>query len=282
MVLVRAVGVICEYNKKLEKVSYYPDPFAPPKLFIISDPFSEEEFQINSSLLRQKEEIALAIKCIEKFSPDILLLDGSVLPHSSDRPSKSSPLYNEYSETLERFKKLYSLSKICTIAGCVEDSRGRKFCEIVSERILSKVDSPKVEELKRILAGTRDTNLLYWVLDVGERTCVFRYGETLVTKDLGENGKNIYSFYIKTAKFDRPIRVDFYVENNVIATANKIASIVLALCCHDSYGFPAPLIEADLCAKLKENDVDAIHAELIDRVGITPSLLKLRREMRPF
>lgn len=280
IILVRAVSVIAEYSKeKLESITYYPNAFPDPEIEILSDPFTDEEFLMKSSLIRQKKEIFNTIEAARKYSPDIILIDGSIVPHPSTRPQKNSIIYKNYLEVIEALKKLYSFP---FVIGCSEDSRGRKFCDIVSKKILSQIESPLIPELKKILAGTRDTNLLYHVLDVGERTCVFRYGDSPVIKDLGEKGNNIYTFYMKPAEFDRPLRIDFYAEKDVVETANRIASIVHMLCCHSSYAYPAPLVEADLRAKLKENDIDLVHRHLVDIIGLLPGLMKLRRENRPF
>ncbi len=280
IILVRAVAVIAEYSDKLENITYYPDAFPSPDIEIVSDPFSDEEFVLKTSLVRQKKEVETAIEAAKKFSPDLILLDGSIVPHPSIKPSKNSKTYQNYLQLIEKFKELYSLPY--PLVGTSEDSRGRKFCNIVSEKILSKIDSPIIPELKKILSGTRDTNLLFHVLEPGERTCVFRYGETVVTEDLGEHSRNIYSFYMRPAEFDRPIRVDFYAKKDPVEEANNIASIISSLYCHSSYGYPAPLVEADLRAKLKENDVEMVHGQLIDKIGLIPSLFKLRRESRPF
>lgn len=280
LILIKTIAVVCNYNRKLESIDYYPSSFPTPKVIVVSDPFSEEEFVINSSIEREKQEILLATEAANRFSPDILLLDGSVVPYSNDKPKKDSLLYKSYLELLKAFRGLYK-SYDGLLAGCVEDSRGRKFCEIISKEILSKIDSPLIPELKRILFGTRDTNLLYYVLGYGERTCVFRYGATPVLRDLGKHGKRIYSFYLKTAEFDRPLRIDFFCKHNPVETANRISSLVLAMSCHGSYGYPAPLTEADVRARLREEDVNSLYDQLVDRVGITPSLMKLRRELRP-
>lgn len=285
MILTRAVAVICCYKEgKLAAVEYFPSAIVTPRLTVIADPYSDDEFVVSTGLERQRTEIELATEVFRRFGPDLLLLDGSVIPHGSDRPGRDSAAQTRYESVLASFRDLYQAAG-GSLAGCVEDSRGRRFCEIVAERILPKIKSGRVPELQKILAGTRDTNLLYHVLEVGERTCVFRFskGPHPITEDLGCT-PHIYSFYVKTAEYDRPLRIDFYCgsdKNEVIATADRIASMVLPLCCHSAYGFPAPLIEADMRAKLAEHDITDLHAQLVDRVGITPSLLRLRRESRP-
>ncbi len=287
LILTRAVAVVFDYTGgKLEKVGYHPHSIVTPTLTVISDPYSDEEFFLSSTLERERGEIELAAECFSKFSPHLLLLDGSVVPHGKDKPTKTSAAWERYESVLRSFISLYKSSSGSLLAGCVEDSRGRSFCEIVSSKILSELKNPKAEELRKILASTRDTNLLYHTLKKGERTAIFRYSkapsEHPILSDLQPFGEKIFSFYLKTAEFDRPVRVDFFSSGNPIETANKIASLVLSLSPHNSYGFPAPLIEADFRAKLKESDVDDLHDQLVDRVGITPSLMKLRREQRPF
>lgn len=287
LILTRAVAVVFNYKKgKLEKVGYHPHAIVTPVLTVVSDPYSEEEFAISSSLERQRGEVDLAAECFGKFSPDILLMDGMIVPHGNDRPAKNSPAFVRYQNVLDSFRKLYGNSSGHLLAGCVEDSRGRRFCEIVAEEILGEIESPRIPELQKILAGTRDTNLLFHCLEKGERTAVFKFSskpkEHPVLSDLCPAGEKIFSFYLKTAEFDRPVRIDFFADSNPIETANKIASLVLSMSPHSSYGFPAPLIEADFRAKLRENDANALHDQLVDRIGIVPSLMKLRREQRPF
>jgi hypothetical protein len=286
IILTRAVAAIFDYKDgKLDKADYFPQAIVAPKITIVSDPYSDEEFSVSSSLERQYGEIELAGTVAQKLLPDLLLLDGSVVPHGNDRPSTTSPAWSRYTDVLGVFKRLFDSASL--LAGCIEDSRSRRFCEIIAEQVLGKIDSPRAAGLAKILAGTRDTNLLFHMLKRGERTAIFRYAkdadEHPILSDLGEYGRRIYCFYLKTAEFDRPVRIDFYCKGgDVTETADKIASLVLATTPHGSYGFPAPLIEADFRAKLQERDADSLHDQLVDRVGITPSLMKLRREQRPF
>jgi hypothetical protein len=280
MILTRAVATVFDYaGGKLGNVEYFPSSIVTPKLTIITDPYNDSDFMISTSIERQKTEIDTAIKAFEKYNPELILLDGSILPHCNDKPGTNSMSAKRYDDLLAMYRTLYKAAN-GRLAGCIEDSRGRRFCEMIAEKILPNVQSDLVTSLQKILAGTRDTNLLYHILDTGERTCVFRFSKERPIEGL--KTENIYTFYIKTANYDRPVRVDFYAESEIIKTANKVASIVLATSCHSSYGFPAPLIEADCRAKLKEMDIDALHDQLVDRVGITPGMMKLRREQRPF
>ncbi|MEM5804858.1 MAG: DNA double-strand break repair nuclease NurA [Candidatus Aenigmatarchaeota archaeon] len=291
MIITRAVAAVFDYEKGgLKGVEYFPSPIVGPAIFIASDPYSDEEFAVSSGLLRATGEVEAACQCFEKYKPNLVLMDGSIVPHSSDVPGKGSKAAPMYDRMVESYKRLYMASAGGMLAGCIEDTRGRRFCEIVSEEMLSKVRSVKVDELRRIMDGARDTNILHHMLEEGERTFVFTYAknsqEHPVLNSLGQFGRNIYSFYLKTAQFDRPVRIDFYsaaYEAEVIcATADKIAGLVLATVCNPSYGFPAPLIEADVRAKISEADAGAIYDQITDSVGAMSGLIRLRREQRPF
>jgi hypothetical protein len=199
VILTRAIGAVFDYaDGKLAGVDYWPSAIATPMLVIISDPYDEEEWAASSSLERQRGEIDTALNAFNKFGPDLILLDGSVVPHGSDRPSKGSGVTGRYDNVINSFKALYAASE-GRMAGCIEDSRGRRFCEIIADRILSKIKNQKAPELQKILGGTRDTNLLYHVLGLGERTCVFKFSKPghPILDDLGV-GDMIFCFYMKT------------------------------------------------------------------------------------
>jgi len=285
-VLARGVGVCFFYkNGRVYKVDYYPEKMPTPEFFVL-EALSDLDWAHTTSIVRQKIEIKTAKEVAEKLKPDVLLLDGSIIPHYQDRPAKSSRVYEGYQEMVSLYKHLFKtcLAKGIMLAGVVEDSRGTRFCEMVNEKILSKVSHPSVPELKKILAKTRDTNLLYWILNEGERTGVFPYSERAkehpVMKDFTDFAERIFSFYLKTARFDRPIRIDYLGDEN---QADRFASIVYSISSHHSgYGIPSVLIEADQVAKLAEDDMENIYEQILTQTGSLPSIFKLRRDMRPF
>ena len=148
--------------------------------------------------------------------------------------------------------------------------------------MLPTVSHKPAPELVALLDKTRDTNLLYLVLEKGEKTVPFRYSrspsEHPVLKDLGTLAEGIQCFYLKTARYDRPIKVD-----TLSPHTEKLASILLAISGqHPNYGIPAPLIEADNVAKLSEQEMENFYSQIISLVGNTSSAMRLRREQRPF
>jgi len=289
LVLARAVGVCFSYrNGRIADVQYHPGKMPEPELFVL-EALSEMDWVHSASIIRQKLEIKNAIETAEKFRPGLLLLDGSIIPHYSDRPPKNSKARESYEELISLYTRLFD---VCSkngimLAGVVEDSRGTRFCELAGERILPKSDSESASDMKKTLERTRDTPLLYWMLNEGERTFAFPYSdiegesrEHPLIKEFGKFADMMFSFYLKTAQFDRPIRIDFLGEEK---DANRFAEAILSISSHHSgYGFPSVLIEADQAAKLAEDDIDGVYEQILASTGPLPCISKLRRDSRPF
>jgi hypothetical protein len=289
-VLARAAAACFHYTKdKAEKVEYFPSRIPVPEADII-EALSDMEWSYFTSIMRLRLECEAAREVMEKIRPDLLLMDGSIVPHYMDRPSKSSALFGNYSDMVRSYLRLYSLSldSRVMLAGVIEDSRGVSFCNLVREEILSRIEHKLVPDLQSTLERTRDTNLLFWVLKKGERSKVFPYTESVkehpVLKDFEEFGKRVYSFYLKTAQRDRPVRVDFLSgSKDTDSQADTISSMLLAVSGHHSgYGLPAPLIEADNIAKLSESEIENFYSNIISFTGELPGVMRLRREQRPF
>jgi len=288
LMLMRSVGVNFEYSDgKLNNVKYYPSSNPIPNPKIIIDSFSDAELNSCYNLERQIMEIQSAIESIEKFKPDITFLDGSIIPHYIPRPE--NPILKEYyNKLIETYKSLFELSvkEGIILAGVIEDSRGVKFCDILIRSVLSQVDSGLSRELKLTLEKTKDSNLLYYALERGERTCIFNYSKNPtihpILKEFEDMSSSFYSFYIKTVDFDRPLRVDFLSLGNDLNLVEKSSCILMQTSGHSGYGLPSVLIEADQRAKLSEKDLDMFYSDLINRIGNVSTLFKMRREMRPF
>lgn len=240
----RAVSTIFTYeNNVLVNTEYYPNLSE-----IQSIMYNRDDSTDFANLKRVELELTIAIETIKKFKPDLILLDGSIVPHPSLRVSKESELYPEYENIKDLYKRLYELSKETQIAGVVEDSRSRKISE-------------------KNNCHLRDTHLLFYLLDKGERTEIFDYHdiENKETKMETIQKWPIKSCYMKTVENDRPIRVDF-LSNNPEETLSKIYS----MCCFKDYGIPSILIEADKRAKISNLNID-----------IPNILFNLRRNKRP-
>lgn len=288
LMLLRATGVNFVYeNGNLDGVFYYPssNPFPKPK--IVVETLSDIEFNLCSNIERQIIEVNTTIKSMEKMKPDIVLMDGSVIPQYVFNPDNQE-VKGKYKKLIGAYSELYKKAKKTktVLAGVVEDSRSSKFSEMLNKKLLNEMRTELSKEMASILEKTKDSNLLFYTLEKGERTCVFNYccsGNTQpIIKEFKGMEKDFFSFYIKTVDFDRPLRIDFLGNGNELKIVDEIAPVLLNTSGHSGYGLPAVLIEADQRAKLSEKDLDMFYFDLINKVGNISSLFKMRREMRPF
>ena len=289
-ILVRAAAACFHYKSgKKIGVDYFPSRIPAPEADVL-EALSDMEWAHFSSIMRQRVEVRTAISALEKLRPDILLMDGSIVPYYSDRPARTSNVYKQYASMLQDVVSLYRacLDKGVTLAGVIEDSRGVSYCSLINRDVMSRISHPLAVEMSQLLERTRDTNLLYWMLEKGQRSRIFPYSEKPdehpVLRDFVELAKRVNSFYLKTADHDRPIRVDMLARSDdVIGEADELASVLAAISGHHSgYGLPAPLIEADNVAKLSEGEVEDFYSHILSFAGNIPSVMRLRRDQRPF
>ncbi len=248
VVLTKTVGVNFVYNEsKLVLANYYPSVSPTNKLHVQSS-LNEHEILISRNLIRLNEEVKNAIELIERFKPEVVLIDGSLVPLPNDRPEEKSNLFDLYQELILNYKKLFATKSL--IIGITKDSRSKRFVNSVG------------------IDFANDTKLMNCLLNEDERSFAMSYSEkpTQITKDL-EN--EIYCFYMRPLENDLPLRVEFLTKD-----FDKVASIVYSLSkISRSFAYPAALIEADLRAAL-----NPLEMERFDRLNLTP----LRRNNRPF
>ena len=263
----------------------------------------------HKSLYRLKGELSCAAELIRTHSPSALLIDGSIAPLLSDKPSEESEIRPLYDEVVAVYKSLYESAWAtgCTLAGVIKDSRSKRFIDIVQKHTSSSGpeagagdkaganDAAGAKQDEQAPASaprppdsgflhTSDTNFLYFMLEAGERTCAFKYSSAptshQVLKDLGQWSEKILSFYLKPVKDDRPLRVEFLSGQK---TFSEVASLVHSLShLHKAYAYPAVLIEADLRAALDEDEFERAYGSLFSKLGRSASLMRLRRNSRPF
>jgi len=275
LLAVRAVAVLFDYKEgKLESYDYYPSASPDPQFFPFLEALSESDFHLISGIYRATMEIETALAAAKKYRPDCLILHGSVVPYPSSKPT-SGELKVIYDKMIFAYCALYEFcdKENIPLFGVVEDSRGSHFSELMAETLGSE-------------SRLRDTALLFDALDFGERTFAFKYHshpeQHPVLMDLREWGPRLYSFYAKTATYDRPVRIDFIYNGNVTGRANLISKYLFSLSSFNrSYGLPTVIIEADSRAKLEEGELDFIYQSVSDKLG-SPLALRLRREGRPF
>ena len=286
LVLVRSVGVLFVYEKNLIKEArYIPGYYQFPLPHLTNHALELDEFNCSKSLIRLKEEVNSAKHLIRSFKPQYLFLDGSIIPQYQDKPRADSSINDLYHSIIREFQELYEEAEKNNVVliGCVEDSRGSRFRTILQEEVLphKKVIAP--EKLDFLF----DSALLDHLLVVGERTFSFSYTKNIaqhpILNDFDKKwSERIFSFYIKPSLYDRPLRVEFIKNPKDAGQINEIASVVYALSClHREYAYPSILIEADLRARLKPEEIDIVYNKILDKIGKNIKM-KLRRDSRPF
>ena len=250
IVISRSVGVNFVYeNSKLKKHDHYPSK-SPPTEVDIKTALDDHEANVFKSLVRLKSEISCANELLEKYNPDLLLIDGSLLPVPSDIPSRESELHPLYVDVMKLYEKLFSAD--CLVCGVIKDSRARRLSDLKCS----------------------DSVLCSYLLQQGERTKEVDYfDEKPMNKELAALGKRIKVTYMKPAKDDLPLRVE------ILGDVEKASSIVYSLSAiSERFAYPAILVEADMCAALDGTEIESIEFSLSRLAGLRP----LRRNFRPF
>jgi len=288
IILVKTVSAIFSYKKNiLQKAEYFPSPTDFPKPFISSNVLENDEFICNKSLLRLKEEISCSKKAIEKFKPDYCFIDGSIIPQYADKPRKDSQLGSDYLDLIQLFESLYQTAEEnnCNLIATVEDSRGSRFRSILQKELLEKNHLIEPSSLDCFF----DSSLLDYLLSKNQRSFCFNYTSSIkehpILNDFKEKwASKIKAFYLKPSLLDRPLRVEFLHNGKELTEyCNQIASVVLTLSSlHKEYAYPSILIEADLRARLKPNEVETLFNKIQDKLGRENAFLSLRRNSRPF
>jgi NurA domain len=258
IVVSRSVGVNFTYDgPRLGSYAYHPKKCPEPDIDM-RDSLDEHEANLFRSLVRLKSELGCAISTLERFSPGLLLIDGSLLPLPTDRPEDKSPLRPLYQDVLGLYWRLFSLSKEkkCMLCGVIKDSRSRALSESLG-------------------LSCPDTLLCGYLLKEGERTRAMPYHpENKGLKELLELGEGVRVFYLKPSDDDLPLRVEAQD-----CDADSAASIICSLSqISDNFAYPAILIEADMCAALDPKEMEPIRSSLISMSGLKP----MRRSSRPF
>ncbi|MDY6776682.1 MAG: DNA double-strand break repair nuclease NurA [Candidatus Nanohaloarchaea archaeon] len=273
----RAVAAVFEHGREsLESSSYVPGKNPSPRIEFLMDNLNRRQVDRISSLQRLEDEIGTAVEVAPET--DFLLLDGSVLPQSMDRPSGNGEAGDRYGEVTEVYGELYDACERegTVLAGVVEDSRSSVACNALKDSGFSS----------QVLESGRDTTVLGHLLETGERTLVMDYAdadEHPVLNDFEGRMDEFYTFYLKTVENDLPVKVDFHAVEEPVHTAEKIASLLMALSGSGrSYGIPPVLIEADQRAKIEGHELETLLKRIRSRTAHLPGLEDLRRDQRPF
>lgn len=263
LIVYKVVGVMFEYNdSKLINYGYYPSKIVDLEFDTLIG-YERLETGAYKTLKRLQIEINCAIECAEKFNPDIIFLDGSVLPLPSDKPSSSSKLKPFYDELINDYLKLYRIceEKNIELAGVIKDSRAKRLLSIMN--------------LDKQLFGNDITFTDNFLLQ-GERVKLLDYSLE-PDQDLLPYSAKVKFSYLKPVANDMPLRVELLCNDS-----NYVTGVICELSkINKNYAYPAILIEVDLRAAIDPVEVDNITTRLSSNLGIKGSR-KLKRNVRPF
>lgn len=287
----RAIAAFSTYTPTgIQKTSYYPNK-TPPLEIVVSDVgLSSMDFDSMGSIRRAIIELQVASQVLEE-SPkklDLLLLDGSpVIRKPNTRNKRILNFYQTYLSILSRL--IYQVRKQnIRIAWIVKDSRLNLFIKYLG-KILPQLaeEAPEILALdyRSVINRSRDMDLFYYLLKPNVRSFAF-FRQFDISNEFDKEFK-LYGYYLKTAPFDIPLRIEIFqpVHRNrgdLIQEINIISETILPLSqYHKNYGIPAPIVEADARAKVKESEIDTLF-QLIRIRHPTPDLWLNRRERAPW
>jgi hypothetical protein len=299
LVITRACATIFEFTPS-NRVSaiYFPEKSTPPIVKAELNPISWREADVSASLERLRAELELAIRVQDHHPVELLLLDGSLQPHVSDRPSSQSVFSVKYERIAALFDELFEKTRETgtLLAGVVKDSRSQRFIRILGEILPHLIKQhaglkPLLRmDYRSILRTSYDTDFFFRTLDVGERSPIIRLNElnledsSQVDAEDIRNSQNLVCIYMRTAQFDYPLRIEIFTGSfDPARIVEKVCAMLFPMSSdNEGFAFPTVLIDADSQARLIERDLDFLFTQLANRIGYPQSMLKLRRERMPF
>lgn len=240
--------------------------------------------------MRAAMEYRMAHRLAEKFKPDYLLIDGSLLVGVEIDPIK----IDEYETYISALRGLISTAeeKGIKLVGVSEDSTSRGLIGYLSEKGLSK-------GVAHSLGSLTDASLLQLYTQrqrskdskaIATRPFipVSNKGREWVKKNTGID-QSFPTFYLQATRFGRPLRVDFPSDGkNIGESAKEIASFLTYLSqIPKRYGYPLPLYlahsDAELPKELMDRTAMLIQKQIFKSWGdeYISMYSKKRRDSRP-
>jgi len=211
------------------------------------------------------------------FSTLLAALDLDVL-YTEDR--LACPSFQ--SKIVELFEKLYTKTEETgtLLAGVVKDSRSQRFIHILSEILPHLITRhPELEPMlhldyRSVLQLSYDSDFFFRILDVGERSPILRLDNTnienrLEEEDLNQQENGLICFYLRTAEYDYPLRVEVFTGSyDPKSIIEKIGAMLLPMSSdNEEFALPSVLIDADSQARLIERDLEFLLNQLTNRIG---------------
>ncbi|MFX1285464.1 MAG: DNA double-strand break repair nuclease NurA [Promethearchaeota archaeon] len=287
----RAIAVFSTYTAEgIQKTTYYPARTPPLEITVSDVGLSSIDFENMGAIRRAITELQIASQVLEQSTKklDILLLDGS--PVIRKPLTKNQKILNYYQSYLSILSRLVLLARKQGIkmAWIVKDSRLNLFTKFLGQVIpfvAEELADILSLDYRRIINRSRDMDLFYYLLEPNVRSMAY-YRQFNISKKFSQEFA-LYAYYLKTAPFDIPLRIELFQSINrdqpdLIKEINFISEAILPVSQYNkNYGIPAPIVEADARAKIKETEIDALF-QLIRIRHPTPDFWFYRRKRAPW
>ena len=291
------------------KIDYFPDIAGFNNYNVQGTYLNREENAVDAKISMDMTfmEINLLNKLIEKKRDiDLIIIDGSVVIMPINLLfTKDSEISKKYDNLLKEYQKLYinCNERGIILIGSIKDTRTSALTNLLRSSIqMLKPNTTKLTDFikinyRQIIDYFSDLDLFNRVLNKSERSCIFNCKKDLdKIRDTGIKKEipyyfpqSFYAFYLKTAIYDTPCRIEFFMnENHTLKEASEkadlISSILLPISSlNEFYGLPIPQIEAHRRAVFKPQEINLLFNNLsrtLSSYGV--SLLEKRRTRRPF
>ncbi len=297
------------YKNHSSKIDFFPDLSGFNNYLVQGNYFNREENAVEAKISMDMTfmEINLLNRLIEnKQNIDLIIIDGSIVIMPINLLfTQDIEIAKKYDRLLREYKKLYKncIEKGIILIGSIKDTKTSALTHIIGNSILML--KPSYNHLKefidinylRVIEYFSDMDLFQRILHKSERSCIFtckkdidKIRDTGIKKEIPYYFPlNFYAFYLKTAFYDTPCRIEFFMDENqsfkdAAKKADLISSILLPISSfNEYYGLPIPQIEAHKRAVFKPSEINLLFNTLsrkINAYGI--NLLEKRRSRRPF
>ncbi len=297
------------YENHSSKIEYYPDLSGFNNYRVQGNYLNRDESTVEAytSIDMKFMEISLLNELIEKADNiDLIIIDGSIVLMPINLIfGKDLEISQKYDMLLREYRKLYSNchEKGVILIGSIKDTRTsalihslRSGIQLLKPNMHHLTDFIKVN-YRQVIDYFSDMDFYNRFLRKSERSCIFnckndieKIRETSIKREIPYYfPHNFYAFYLKTAKYDTPCRIEYLMdEDDTLDEASKkadlISSIILPISSYNNhYGLPIPQIEAHRRAVFKSAELNILFNSLkrsLTKNGI--KLIEKRRTRRPF
>ena len=299
------------YENHIANIKFYPDLSGFNYYSVQGNYINREEEVIQDKINMDMKFMELdllnnMIKYSNSDNIDLIIIDGSIVITPINLLFSQDPeISKQYDELLKEYHKLYLNCKErgIILIGSIKDTRTSSLCHLLKDSIqLLKPSESNLSDFiksnyRQIINYFSDLDLFNKILNKSERTCIFnckrdidKIRDTGIKKEIPYYFPlSFYAFYLKTAKYDTPCRIEFFMEENhslekAAEKADLISSIILPISnLNKHYGLPIPQIEAHKRAVFKPDEINLLFNSLsrsLNEHGV--ELLEKRRNRRPF